>query len=65
MVEPVRAAVVGVGYLGAFHAEKYASLPGVELVAVVDADAARAAEIGERVGAQGLTRVEGLFARID
>ena len=65
MAEPVRAAVVGVGYLGAFHAEKYASLPGVELVAVVDADAARAAEIGARVGAPGLTRVEELFGRID
>ena len=65
MVEPVRAAVVGVGYLGAFHAEKYASLPGVELVAVVDADAARAAEVGARVGAPGLTRVEELFGRID
>jgi len=65
MAEPVRAAVVGVGYLGAFHAEKYASLPGVELVAVVDADAARAAEVGARVGAPGLTRVEELFGRID
>lgn len=65
MAEPVRAAVVGVGYLGAFHAEKYASLSGVDLVAVVDADAARAAEVGARVGAPALTRVEELFGRID
>jgi hypothetical protein len=41
--EPVRAAVIGVGYLGAFHAEKYANLPGVELVGVVDRNRERAA----------------------
>ncbi|MEA5444340.1 Gfo/Idh/MocA family oxidoreductase [Gammaproteobacteria bacterium AB-CW1] len=32
----LRAAVVGVGYYGSFHAEKYATLPGCELVAVAD-----------------------------
>jgi predicted dehydrogenase len=32
----IRVAVVGVGYLGRFHAQKYAQLPGCELVAVVD-----------------------------
>ena len=32
----VRAAVIGVGYLGRFHAQKYAQLPDCELVAVVD-----------------------------
>ena len=29
--------VIGVGYLGRFHAQKYAQLPGSRLVAVVDA----------------------------
>ncbi len=32
----IRAAVVGVGYLGRFHAQKYAQIPGCELVGVVD-----------------------------
>src|ERR1700754_1051670 len=32
----IRAAVVGVGYLGRFHAQKYSQLPACELVAVVD-----------------------------
>lgn len=63
--EVVRAAVVGVGYLGAFHAEKYANLPGVELVGVVDANPTRAAEIGRKVGAPAFDRVEALFGRID
>jgi predicted dehydrogenase len=61
----VRAAVVGVGYLGAFHAEKYASLAGVELVGVVDADAARAAAIAAKVGAPALADVEALIGRVD
>ena len=49
MTAPLRAAVVGVGYLGAFHADKYASLPDVELVAVVDTDLQRAQSIAARV----------------
>ena len=35
----VRTAVIGVGYLGRFHAQKYAALEESELVAVVDRDA--------------------------
>jgi predicted dehydrogenase len=31
----IRTAVVGVGYLGTFHAEKYAMLPDSKLIAVV------------------------------
>ena len=48
----MRTAVVGVGYLGRFHAQKYRSLPGSELIGVVDASpaarAAVAAELGVR-----------------
>jgi predicted dehydrogenase len=63
--ERLRAAVVGVGYLGAFHAEKYANLPGVELVGVVDSDAARAAAIGAKLGAPALARLDALFGAVD
>ena len=42
--------VVGVGYLGRFHAQKYAKNPGAELVGVSDIDEkagrAVAAELG-------------------
>ncbi len=48
--EPVRMAVVGVGYLGRFHAEKLSRLPGVELVAVVDRDGERARQVAEPLG---------------
>jgi predicted dehydrogenase len=41
----LRVAVVGVGHLGRHHARLLAAMPNVELVAVADTDAARAAEI--------------------
>jgi predicted dehydrogenase len=51
-MQKIRVAVIGVGYLGRFHAQKYAQAPGCELVAVVDerpeARAAVAAELGTR-----------------
>ena len=39
-MQRTRVAVIGAGYLGRFHAQKYASLEGCELVAVVDPRAA-------------------------
>ena len=50
MGEPVKIAVVGVGYLGRFHAEKLARLKQAQLVGVVDADPARAEAVGRAVG---------------
>jgi predicted dehydrogenase len=41
----LRVAVIGVGHLGKHHARILSSLPGVELVAVVDTNRARADEI--------------------
>ena len=38
----MKVAVIGAGHMGRYHAEKFARLPGVELVAVVDPDPARA-----------------------
>lgn len=45
MSEKVRAGVIGVGSLGQHHARIYATLAGVELVGIVDADTRRAAEL--------------------
>jgi predicted dehydrogenase len=64
-MNPIRAGVVGVGYLGRFHAEKYAAEPGVALVAVADVDAERAAEVAERLGCEALTDFRELAGRID
>ena len=41
-MQKLRAAVIGVGYLGRFHAQKFAALEDVGLVAVVDIDRIKA-----------------------
>jgi predicted dehydrogenase len=45
MSAKIKAGVIGVGYLGRFHAEKYAALPDVELVGVADLNPERAKEV--------------------
>jgi len=65
MTQRLRAAVVGVGYLGKFHAEKYAAHPGAELVAVVDSDGERAAGIATKHGVEALTDLRALVGRVD
>lgn len=46
----LRTAVVGVGYLGRFHAHKYAAIEGVELAGVCDVDAAAGRAVAEELG---------------
>jgi predicted dehydrogenase len=65
MTTPLRAAVIGAGYLGKFHAQKYAALEGVQLAGVVDIDAARAREVAQSVGAQAFTDYRPLLHAID
>jgi predicted dehydrogenase len=60
----IRAAVIGVGYLGKFHAEKYAASEKVKLVAVVDLDEKRGNEVGGAVGAPALTDYRALFGQV-
>src|SRR5690242_14217476 len=47
----LRAGVIGAGAFGRLHAQKYASLPGVELIGVADANLERAREISGSLGA--------------
>jgi len=43
----LKAGVIGVGYLGRFHAQKYALLAETELVGVMDINPQRAEEIAK------------------
>jgi predicted dehydrogenase len=61
----LRAAVVGVGYLGRFHALKYAAHPDVDLVAVVDVDADRCRAVATEVGAEPRFDHRALIGRVD
>src|SRR4051812_44540749 len=51
--------------MGRYHAEKFAALPGVKVAAIVDADAARAAALAEKLGAKPLTDYRALFGLAD
>jgi predicted dehydrogenase len=61
----LRAAVIGVGYLGRFHAQKYASLEDVDLVGVVDASRERAEEVAAEVGTAAFTDYRQLLDSVD
>jgi predicted dehydrogenase len=63
-VEKLKVGVVGVGYFGQFHAEKYAKIEDVELVGVVDVDASRAREIAKRYRTQPFFHYADLFQRV-
>jgi predicted dehydrogenase len=56
--------VVGVGYAGKFHAEKYAGSAKAKLVAVADIDADRAREVGGELGVEALGDYRQLFGRV-
>ena len=58
----MRCAVVGVGYLGTFHAEKYARSKKAELVGVLDLDSRRAKKTARRLRTQALSDLSKLPA---
>jgi predicted dehydrogenase len=62
--QAITTAVVGVGYLGKFHAEKFAASAKAQLIAVVDIDEARAREIGGAVGVDSISDYRRLFGRV-
>ncbi len=61
----LKCAVIGTGYLGKFHAEKYAGLDDCELVAVVDINEETAKDVAEKWGAQALTDYQPLLGQVD
>ena len=69
MAAKLRVGVVGVGYLGKFHARIYAAMAAtttdVELAAVADADAATAARIAKEYGCQAYTQTQELLGKVD
>jgi predicted dehydrogenase len=61
----IRAAVIGVGYLGRFHAQKYAQLPACELVAVVDGREEVRNLVAAEVHSTPLADYRELFGKVD
>lgn len=63
--EALRVGVVGVGYLGRFHALIYSRMAGVELVGVADVDAAQSESVAQEAGCASFTDPRALLGRVD
>ncbi|MGH8227878.1 MAG: Gfo/Idh/MocA family oxidoreductase [Steroidobacteraceae bacterium] len=61
----IRTAVIGVGYLGRFHAQKYAEMADCELVAAVDPSADARARAAAELGTQPLADHRALVGEVD
>jgi predicted dehydrogenase len=64
-VKKLRTAVVGVGYLGRFHAQKHRLLDDVELVGVCDLDPARAKAVAAEVRTTAVEDHRELVGKVD
>ena len=64
-MQKLKIAVIGVGYLGKFHAQKYAQLPEAELVAVCDSSAEVAQTIADEHGVEFYTDYHQLVDKVD
>jgi predicted dehydrogenase len=65
VTEKIRTAVVGVGYLGRFHAQKYAQITDCELIAVVDANADTRERVAAELGTRALAEARELIGQVD
>ncbi len=64
-MDTVRVGVIGVGYLGRFHAQKYAGMQGVELVGVVDTDRDCADRVAEECKCNAFYTYSDLLPLVD
>ena len=63
--QKLKVGVIGVGYLGQFHAEKYSLMDNVQLVGVVDTDEKRSKYIAKELHTDAYTDASKLIRKID
>jgi predicted dehydrogenase len=64
-MEKLRVAVVGVGYLGRFHAQKYAALPGCMLTAIADPRPEASAALAQELQVRAVGDYRQLLGQVD
>lgn len=64
-VKTLRTAVIGVGYLGRFHAQKYRELPGSNLVGVVDSVPEVAQKVAAELGVPSFADYREILGKVD
>jgi predicted dehydrogenase len=63
--QPLRTAVIGVGYLGRFHAQKYAELADSKLIGVVDPNPESRARVASELSVPGYADIESILGQVD
>lgn len=61
----LRIGVVGTGYLGKFHAEKYARMDDVELVGIADINQSQAEKIAKKYSIKAYTSHKNILDKVD
>jgi predicted dehydrogenase len=61
----IRTAVIGVGYLGRFHAQKYAQAEGCELTAVADPSQEARERVASELGTRAVPDYRELLGKVD
>ncbi len=61
----IKVGVIGVGYLGRFHAQKYSALENVQLMGVADIDAEQAGKVAGECGCPAFTDYRDLLSQVD
>jgi len=64
-MKKIKTAVIGTGYLGKFHAQKYASLANSELVGVCDINAELCQDIAKQYNVPAYTDYHELISKVD
>jgi predicted dehydrogenase len=64
-MQPVRTAVIGAGYLGRFHAQKYALLPESQLVAVADVKEDAREQVAAESGCRAIADYRSVLDEVD
>ncbi len=64
-MKSLRAGVVGVGYLGQYHAQKYATLPDIDLICVIDKDPQRADHVAKTYNTRACTDYHEILDQLD
>ncbi|HAT1596152.1 TPA: Gfo/Idh/MocA family protein [Legionella pneumophila] len=64
-MKKIRCAVIGVGYLGRFHAQKYQLIPNAELVAVCDVNSTVCEEVSRELNVPAYINYRDLFGKVE
>ena len=64
-MKKMRTAVIGVGYLGRFHAQKYAALPNSQLVGIADPSETARTAVSAELGVPGHADYRALLGQVD